>query len=691
MDLVTNGPDDQKTDEQAVEAHLDAAIRELDRFRREAWAAKPEGSSNSDAASGEIGAPAGEAAAPDTEAIPTPETLAYADDGSDGGRGDATAEPPLEVSRSSIPNQAGSEDFSRHARSDIGDDDDLFAPDSSAEVGVAEGSARAASEIMAERRDEPARWVASRSAPAQSAPGPALAMSAAAVTGAAVTQANRRRWFGLRSEADRQTRRAEPDLLASVSAESAAENSPQARRSGWFGSRSDPDARAPRLEPDLLAEVSAASALDPAAPVARKRWFGFRKSPDAKSDPFVAMTEAIAPKAKGERKGWFGSRKAPEPMPEAAPPGMVDLEPVREAMRSVALGRAETPTADAAAGAFGETPAVEAGDAAPVGVLLVNLGAPDAPTARALRRYLRELLSDRRVVEKDTFAWQLRLRSAILPLRPRSKARAYRSIWNREANESPLKTITRSQADQLGNALAAGGIGVTVDWAMRYGNPSIESRIKSLMAKGCERVVLVPLYPQYASTTTATVCDEAFRVLMRLRNQPSLRIAPPYYSHPVYIEAIASSIGDHLASLSFEPEVILASFHGMPQESVEKGDPYYQQCKRTTELLRERLGMPEGKLVMTFQSRFGRAEWLQPYTDEILRRLAKEGIRNVAVVTPGFAADCVETLEEIAIENARAFRKRGGKNFACISCLNDSERGMQVIREIVLRELRGWV
>jgi ferrochelatase len=366
-------------------------------------------------------------------------------------------------------------------------------------------------------------------------------------------------------------------------------------------------------------------------------------------------------------------------------------------LKSAALGRFETSTldvatADAAAGALGKAPAVGFADAAPVGVLLVNLGAPDAPRAWAVRRYLRQFLSDRRVIEKDTFAWQLRLRSTILPVQSRRSARAYRSIWNHEANESPLKTITRSQADQLGKALAFGGGGdVTVDWVMRYGNPSIESRIKALIAEGCDRVVLVPLYPQYSSTTTATACDEAFRVLMRLRNQPSLRVAPPYYSDPVYVEAIASSISDHLAKLTFEPEVILASYHGLPQDYVEKGDPYLDQCKRTTELLRERLGLPEGKLVMTFQSRFGRAKWLRPYTDEILRRLAKSGIRNVAVVTPGFATDCVETLEEIAIENARGFKKRGGNNFALIPCLNDTERGMQVIREIALRELKGWV
>jgi ferrochelatase len=328
-------------------------------------------------------------------------------------------------------------------------------------------------------------------------------------------------------------------------------------------------------------------------------------------------------------------------------------------------------------------------DAGRVGVLLVNLGTPDAPRPRAVRRYLRQFLSDRRVIEKDTFAWQLVLRGIILPFRPRSKARAYRAIWNQELNESPLKTITRSQAEKIGAVFA--GDDTAVSWAMRYGNPSIESQIKGLIAHGCERILLVPLYPQYSSATTATVCDEAFRVLTRLRNQPALRIAPPYFADPGYIEAIASSIESELARLPFEPEVIIASYHGMPLEYVQKGDPYLRHCTRTTELLRDRLNMSQANFVMTFQSRFGRAEWLQPYTDQTLRQLAKDGVRSVAVVTPGFAADCLETLEEIAIENARLFRKKGGRNFAFIPCLNDSDRGIAVIARITARELNGWV
>jgi ferrochelatase len=219
----------------------------------------------------------------------------------------------------------------------------------------------------------------------------------------------------------------------------------------------------------------------------------------------------------------------------------------------------------------------------------------------------------------------------------------------------------------------------------------MESCIRGLVAQGCTRIMLLPLYPQYSSATTASVCDEAFRVLTRLRHQPSLRVAAPYYADPTYIEALASSIRHELARLPFQPDVILASFHGMPLEYVQKGDPYHRQCTRTTDLLRERLGLHETNFMMTFQSRFGRTEWLQPYTDQTLRKLAKDGVKNVAVVTPGFSADCLETLEEIAIENAHIFKKKGGKNFAFIPCLNDSELGMAVIREIAARELNGWV
>ena len=226
---------------------------------------------------------------------------------------------------------------------------------------------------------------------------------------------------------------------------------------------------------------------------------------------------------------------------------------------------------------------------------------------------------------------------------------------------------------------------------MRYGHPSIRSRLGDLVARGCERILVVPLYPQYCAATTATVCDEVFRVLTGLRYQPSVRIAPPYYNDPVYIEALASSTGAELSRLAFEPDIILASFHGVPQAYVDQGDPYYAHCVETTRLLRGALKLDEAKLMMTFQSRFGRAKWLEPATDRTIKKLAKGGVKNIAVITPGFSADCLETLEEIAVENAHIFKKHGGENFAAIPCLNDSAPGMLVIRQLVLRELKGWV
>ena len=226
---------------------------------------------------------------------------------------------------------------------------------------------------------------------------------------------------------------------------------------------------------------------------------------------------------------------------------------------------------------------------------------------------------------------------------------------------------------------------------MRYGNPSIESRLIDLVARGCERILVMPLYPQYSAATTATVCDEVFRVLMRMRRQPSLRVAAPYYNDQVYIEALKSSTEVALAGLGFEPEVILASYHGMPEEYVRKGDPYQQHCIETTRLLREQMGLDETKLMLTFQSRFGRAKWLEPFTDFTVKNLAKRGVKNIAIITPGFAADCLETLEEIAIENAHIFKRFGGENFATIPCLNDSAPGMLVLRQMALRELKGWL
>jgi ferrochelatase len=348
-----------------------------------------------------------------------------------------------------------------------------------------------------------------------------------------------------------------------------------------------------------------------------------------------------------------------------------------------------SPIAEAAATAVAAEPVPAA--AGKIGVLLVNLGTPDAADAPAVRRYLKEFLSDPRVIENQGRLWKLVLNGIILPVRPRRKARDYRRIWNQEKNESPLKTITRSQAEKLAVRLEPLGRRLMVDWAMRYGNPSIASRLEAMVAQGCERILVLPLYPQYCAATTATVGDEVFRALTRMRKQPALRIAPPYYDDRVYIEALASSTNAELARLEFKPDVIVASFHGVPQEYVDKGYPYYAHCVETTRLLRDELKLDESTLMMTFQSRFGRAKWVGPATDRTMRRLAKRGVKNVAVITPGFSADCLETLEEIAVENAHIFKRRGGENFAAIPCLNDSAQGMLVIAQMALRELKGWV
>jgi ferrochelatase len=325
-----------------------------------------------------------------------------------------------------------------------------------------------------------------------------------------------------------------------------------------------------------------------------------------------------------------------------------------------------------------------------VGVLLVNLGTPDTADARGVRVYLREFLSDPRVIENQGLVWKLVLNGIILRVRPAKKAKDYLKIWNNEQNESPLKTITRAQSDKLA-ATIADHDHVEVDWAMRYGNPSIRSGLDGLVAKGCDRILVVPLYPQYSAATTATVFDRVAEVLLGMRAQPTVRFTPPYYVEPTYIEALARSVEAQLATLPFTPEVIVASFHGMPQKYVDKGDPYQSHCVATVDALRKRLNLDDNRLILTFQSRFGYDPWLQPYTDKTMERLAKEGVKRIAVITPGFSADCLETLEEIAQENAEIFRRAGGEQFSFIPSLNDSSGGMDVIRQLVLRELQGWI
>jgi protoporphyrin/coproporphyrin ferrochelatase len=326
-----------------------------------------------------------------------------------------------------------------------------------------------------------------------------------------------------------------------------------------------------------------------------------------------------------------------------------------------------------------------------IGVLLVNLGTPEAAERKAIRRYLKEFLSDRRVIEKNSLLWKLALHGIILPLRSRWRARDYQKIWNREKDESPFKTITRSQAEKLAGTLQPLGKHVMVDWAMRYAGPSIASRLEALIKRGCDRILVMPLYPQYAAATTATVGDEVCRFMLQQRRQPALRILPAYYDDRYYIEVLTSSLRAELKALPFEPDVIIASYHGMPKEYVARGDPYQAQCERTTQLLREQLGFDDKKLIMTFQSRFGRGKWLEPYTIKTVKALAKKGVKNLVVVTPGFAADCLETLEEIAVENAHVFKRYGGSNFAAIPCLNDSEAGMLMLWQLATRELKGWV
>ncbi len=323
-----------------------------------------------------------------------------------------------------------------------------------------------------------------------------------------------------------------------------------------------------------------------------------------------------------------------------------------------------------------------------IGVLLVNLGTPDATDYWSMRLYLKEFLSDPRVIEENRIKWWLILNLIILTVRPARKGRDYDKIWNRARNESPLKTITRAQAEKLGRKF---GKRVLVDWAMRYGNPSIPSRLEAMQQAGCDRVLVMPLYPQYAAATTATVCDKVFDSLADMRWQPTLRVAVPYYNDPAYIDALAASLKSSLGKLSFKPDVVLASFHGMPEEYVAKGDPYRAQCEETVRLLRKTLGMSAQQLRLTFQSRFGFAEWLKPYTDKTVEALAKSGVKSLAIVTPGFAADCLETLEEIAMENAAIFKAAGGENFAAIPCLNDSPGGMKMIETLVRRELEGWL
>jgi protoporphyrin/coproporphyrin ferrochelatase len=324
-----------------------------------------------------------------------------------------------------------------------------------------------------------------------------------------------------------------------------------------------------------------------------------------------------------------------------------------------------------------------------IGVLLVNLGSPDAPTTAAVRRYLAQFLSDRRVIELHPLLWQPILRGIILNVRPKKSAAKYAAIWGDATLPAPLVRITAAQSAGLQAKFSAD---VIVDYAMRYGAPSIPSRLDDLMTvKGCDRILVVPMYPQYCAATTATVVDEVNRWLGARRWQPAVRVLPPYYDNPAYIDALAESVRTSLQSLPAPPEILLASFHGMPQETLTKGDPYHCHALKTGRVLREALGMTDKTFQITFQSRFLSKPWLQPYTDVTVATLAKSGVKRLAIVCPGFSADCLETLEEIVIEASATFRQNGGEAFDYLPCLNDSVAGMAMLEKLVRAELSGWI
>jgi protoporphyrin/coproporphyrin ferrochelatase len=313
------------------------------------------------------------------------------------------------------------------------------------------------------------------------------------------------------------------------------------------------------------------------------------------------------------------------------------------------------------------------------GVLLINLGTPDSTSWWDIRRYLKEFLSDRRVIEVNRILWQIILNLFILTLRPSKTAHAYKKIWRKETNESPLLYFTRSQAKKLNNKI--GNDKLIIDFAMRYGNPSIKSKLNFLKNEGCENIIILPLYPQYAAATTATVCDEVFRSLMGMRWQPSLQIIPHYESEPAYIEALTKSLERKLENISWKPDLIISSYHGIPKKYFDKGDPYHCYCHKTTRLMKEKFNLID--IQLTFQSRFGPQEWLTPYTDKTLESLPKNGIKNLLVICPGFASDCVETLEEINIQGREIFLNSGGKNFDLIPCLNDSSGHIDLFEKLI--------
>lgn len=323
-----------------------------------------------------------------------------------------------------------------------------------------------------------------------------------------------------------------------------------------------------------------------------------------------------------------------------------------------------------------------------IGVLLLNLGTPDATDYWSMRRYLGEFLWDARVIEVPRILWWFILNVIILTFRPSKSGAAYDKMWDKEKDDSPLRLISLSQAEKLQERL---GDDALVEVGMRYGNPSTQSRLTQLKEAGCDRILMLPLYPQYSAPTTATANDKAFEILSQMRWQPAIRTAPAYFETPAYIDALAKSIDDGVAKLDFEPDLVITSYHGMPKSYLLKGDPYHCQCLKTSRLVREKLGWSKDKLMVTFQSRFGKEEWLQPYTDKTLEALPGQGVKKIAILAPAFSVDCLETLEEIAMEGREIFEEHGGTHYAYIPCLNDSASGMDVIESVVRNELKGWL
>ncbi len=317
------------------------------------------------------------------------------------------------------------------------------------------------------------------------------------------------------------------------------------------------------------------------------------------------------------------------------------------------------------------------------GVLIVNLGTPDSTSWFDIRKYLKEFLSDRRVIEVNPIIWQIILNVIILTFRPSKTAKAYKEIWMKDKNISPLLHYTQRQAEKLSNLISEKNL--IVDYAMRYGNPSIRSKIATLNEMGCENLIILPLYPQYAAATTATVCDEVYRSLMKMRWQPSLKIVPHYESDPLYIGALVNSLNKKIKEINWKPDLILASYHGIPQKYFDKGDPYHCYCHKTTRLISEKFTSIEIKT--TFQSRFGPEKWLQPYTDKTLENLPKEGKKNVLAICPGFSSDCVETLEEIQIQGKESFLESGGENFDMVPCLNDNDDHIILLKSLIQKNI----